>query len=315
MKLLPNTVINFHAVNEPDWMDRFLLYLKHVYTIIPLLDLGNYYEGKPIKNACHLTFDDGDLSFYKIVFPLITKHKIPVSVFISPKIAIEQQNFWFQEIQGYCTKRLKKIISKKLFLKESVIADYPLNALLKQLPLYLIWEIIEHYQLENNAPAKPPFNMNVEQVKEIYNSGLVSVGAHTLNHSILQNESDEISKTEIMESIDGLSDILNHRVNIFAYPNGKPGFDFGDREFEILKLASIKYAFSTEVGFISRNDNLLSIPRQEMLYASKNRILFNLLLGRKYNQAKKKLRFKREEDYRKEIKSLLLQSRERQIIL
>jgi peptidoglycan/xylan/chitin deacetylase (PgdA/CDA1 family) len=57
------------------------------YHVIPLGELTDYYLGKrrslPPRSVV-ITVDDGHLSVYREMFPLIRKHKIPVTLFIYP---------------------------------------------------------------------------------------------------------------------------------------------------------------------------------------------------------------------------------------
>ena len=91
MRLSHNIIVHFHVVNDVKWLNNTILLLKHLYRIVPLSDVELFLTGGKLKNACHLTFDDGDSSFYNNVFPLVKKYHIPVSIYVSPKIVIEKK--------------------------------------------------------------------------------------------------------------------------------------------------------------------------------------------------------------------------------
>lgn len=265
MKILPNTIITLHEINDPKWLNNVIISLKNNYNIVGVEDIENYYYNNiNLKNACHLTFDDGDLSFYNNILPLIKKHKIPVSTYVSPMIAKERRNFWFQEIRGYDKEKLVEITKRIINDKNQNIQAMAINPFLKTLRIETILEIIKFYQKETNTPPKPPMNMTEKQLIEIKSSGLVEIGAHTLNHPILINESDESAGYEIEKSIDQLSEILNCDTRYFVYPNG----DYGEREIKFLKNKGIKLAFSTEKGQISRDNNIFCLPRSGSPFVS-----------------------------------------------
>ena len=265
MKILPNTIITLHEINDPKWLNNVIISLKKNYNIVSVDNLENYYYNNiDLKNACHLTFDDGDLSFYNNVLPLIKKHKIPVSTYVSPMMAKERRNFWFQEIRGYNQEKLFEVALKVINDKNRNIQAVAIKPFLKTLRIETILEIIKLYQKETNTPPKPPMNMTDKQLIEIKSSGLVEIGAHTLNHPILINESDESASYEIEKSIDQLSEILNCDTRYFVYPNG----DYGEREMEILKKKGIKLAFSTEKGKISHDNNIFCLPRSGSPFVS-----------------------------------------------
>lgn len=265
MRILPNTIITLHEINDPKWLNNVIISLKNNYNIVSVEDFENYYYNNiNLKNACHLTFDDGDLSFYNNVLPLIKKHNIPVSTYVSPLIARERRNFWFQEIRGYNQEKLFEITQKIINDKNQNIQPVAMNPFLKTLRIETILEIIKLYQKETNTPPKPPMNMTEKQLIEIKSSGLVEIGAHTLNHPILTNESDESATYEIEKSIDQLSEILNCETRYFVYPNG----DYGEREIKILKNKGIKLAFSTKKGKISHDNNIFCLPRSGSPFVS-----------------------------------------------
>lgn len=298
MKILSNIIVNFHAIKDPDWFEKVLNLLSRLYNIVPFESIYEfYYCGKELKNSCHITFDDGDSSFYKIVFPFLKKKRIPASIFVSPKVIIEQTNFWFQEIHDYDNYILRKLINRNN--KNKVIDDnISIYTFLKQLKLEEIWEIIDRYQFLTGTLSKPCLNMAFTQIKEIQNSGLVNIGAHTMNHPILKNESYEIVSYEITSSVEGLSNILGERVNSFAYPNGNPKLDFGHREIEILNSCGIKLGFTTELNSFSLFNNPLSIPRSGFENGSTSYILAKLFLWRRWDLIKKIAAKKSEIEYR-----------------
>jgi peptidoglycan/xylan/chitin deacetylase (PgdA/CDA1 family) len=302
MKIFPNTVINFHEINNYKWMDRVFQLLKRNYNIIPLNEIKEfYYENKPLKNCCHLTFDDGDVSFYNIVFPLLKKHNISASIYVSPMATTERRNFWFQELRDYDKNNLYKVLNDVLNKTAIEVDSIPLGAVLKSLRVDTIWEIIKRYQMVYNISPKPPINMEVWQLKEIHASGLVSVGAHTLTHPILKNESDKKSEEEIKRSVKELCDILNTKIDHFAFPNGTPELDFSNREMNYLSESGVKIAFSTEIKSFNENDNPFSIPRNGVTYGNQSFILFKLISGSKWSTLKRIMKGRQESDYRLKI--------------
>lgn len=258
MKILPNTIICLHEIHNLKWLNNAFDSLMKNYNIIGIEELEDYYyKNKDLKNSCHITFDDGDISFYNNVFPSIKKHKIHVSIFVSPLMAKSRTNFWFQEMSGYNEEKLLEITKKVTNIHIEHFQTGEIKKYLKTLQLEVIWEIIKMYRKETNTPPKSPMNMTEKQLIEVKSSGLVNIGAHTLNHPILPNEINAVASSEITGSIDLLSDLLNCEIRYFVYPNGT----YGEREINILKDKGIKLAFTTKRDKISFQQNPLSIPR------------------------------------------------------
>ncbi|WP_423997271.1 polysaccharide deacetylase family protein [Maribacter sp. IgM3_T14_3] len=283
-----NRVINFHDVQDKVWFEKTIIYLKGKYNLIDADKLYEYYvEHKNLKNACHITIDDGDRLFYDVMFPILKKHKIPATIFISPKIIMEEKNFWFQEIEDFDFVLLTKIIAQQLECDNELFQNYKVQTILKNCKIEKIWSIINEYKKENEVCSVKKFNINLEELLEIDRNELITIGAHTQNHPILANETDQASYLEISESIQNLEQILKHKITNFAYPNGISNIDFGTREMQFLKQNNIKLGFSSTISNLKKSDNTMAIPRIGISDGDKLYLKFKLLLGKKWAFLKK----------------------------
>ena len=306
MKVFPNTIINFHKIYDKEWMESVLLFLSNIYNIVSIQDIESYYYNqKPLHNCCHITFDDGDRSFYTIVYPLIKKFQLPVSIYVSPKIVKTGENFWFQEIRNYNKEVLRTIINNKYPYLKPINPKIPISAIFKSLQLTQIWEVISEYRSIMKVVAEKRMNMSDGELIEVSNSGLVAIGAHTQNHPILANETETTAQYEIQSSILELNAILGVQVSSFAYPNGIPQIDFGKREMNFLKAMNIKLALSTENKSFSIKDNPLNIPRNGISKGNTSFLFMTLLIGSKWDIVKKLCLGKQEDDYREEIRNII----------
>jgi len=301
-----NKIINFHDVRDIAWFDRIITILKNKYTMVDVNQLeGYYYDGKILKNACHITIDDGDKTFYNVIYPVLKKHSVPATIFVSPTICKTDKNFWFQEIRGYNQDKVRSIISEHFNLSIETLRLYSMEMILKNFKIDDIWFVIETYKKQFKVVSKEAQNMNLYQILEIEKYGLVTIGAHTLIHPILANESDDRSKSEISNSIVDLGSILGHDIKTFAYPNGIPKLDFGQREIDNLKNNNCKIAFSTEPKNFTLNDNPLSIPRFGLSRGNEFFVRAKLALGAYWPKIKE-LKSKGEKTGRLELKSKIV---------
>lgn len=296
---ITNTNINFHVIKNKEWMEEILVLLQRKFNIVSAEQLEDYYyKGVPLKNACHITVDDGDMSVYTHLFPLIKKYNIPISIYISPFSVKTGKNFWFQEFNDIDYKDFLKFYADQIGKKIAFENKEQVSGMLKSMKVTEINALIEGYKRKYNIPFKERLGMSLDQLLELKDSGLVSIGAHTMNHPILKNEDDETARKEILDSIEELQEMLQEEVRYFAYPNGIPGFDFGKREMDILKEAGIKLAFSTESKHFSQEDNPLSVPRRGITKGGKVFVLTKLYLGNYWDMIKKLTKGKQEMDFR-----------------
>lgn len=303
-------VLAFHKEENSELFESILLALKTRYSLISADRLEQLLsEGRSTRNVCHITFDDGLQSFYTVVFPLLKKHNVPVSLFVSPDIIRTGDNFWFQETEDYTEETVKNIQASELHVSAAKLAGFSSQAVFKCLPVSQIKKIIALYRQQENCGKRLSLNMTVEQLKEVDHSGLVAVGAHTINHPVLTNENDDSCAYEIGESVTALAKLLEHPVRYFAYPNGRPGIDFGEREMNYLRSNNISMAFSTELDTLSVNSNLLSIPR--MGFARMGLSPFNPLIKLRLSMGKnwvdvKSIGKPTEKEIREKIRAILV---------
>lgn len=299
-----NIIVNLHVVENPQWFESVILYLKSAYKIVPLSEFENEKMYRKRNSLCSITFDDGDLTFYKVAFPILKKHNVPAAIFVSPQSIVQHENFWFQEIVDYDAVTMAKIISTDTKIPFEVAKNYGLHPILKSFPVEKIHNFIKIYQSETKTPPKKFRNMDLEKIREIQSSGLITIGAHTLSHPVLANETDEKCQTEIIQSINDLSNILNQEIKYFAYPNGNFGLDFGKREMEILRKIGIKIALSTEPDFVNKNSDKMAFPRKGITLGSIRFIKIKIFAGRKWNYFKNFGKLS-ESEKRKIIKNIL----------
>lgn len=256
-----NIAFYLHDETDPVVFEKQLLWFQKHYKLISSKEVRDfYYEGKTLKNSCHLTIDDGWLSTYNVIYPLLKKYNIPASIFVSPKMCSENDNFWYMEYKGYDEIKIKNIlIKRRLFTQE--IYKFPIDLIFKEMFIDDVYSVLEEYRMLYRISKKERGFIDLDELIELDKSGLIEVGAHTMTHPILAKEKNQRSSEEIKNSIDDLSSILNRKITAFAYPNGLPNVDFGQREIDTVKDCGIELAYSVEPGTIKRTTNPLAIPR------------------------------------------------------
>ena len=284
-----NSVVTFHKITNGVWFENVICFLKSRYRLVSIESLHAFYAGVDcLTNSCHIAVDDGDRSFYEVIFPVLLKHRAPASLFVSPKTCITKTNFWFQEIEGYDQLELKRLSAETLNVSVADLMRHSVTTILKGMTIKQIKEVIRRYQQKAEIRGKGRQNITIDALREIDKSGLVSIGAHTLNHPILKNEDDSTCEHEISESVTQLSKVLKKEIRYFAYPNGIPALDFAEREVKCLRNIGIRLAFTTESRHLTLSDDLMQVPRiQISCNESILSIRAKLFLGSKWNTLKK----------------------------
>lgn len=110
------------------------------------------------------------------------------------------------------------------------------------------------------VPAGRRLMMTEDELRRLAGMGM-DIGAHCVTHPILARAPAELARREILESRSRLEAILGAPVRTFAYPNGRPGRDYGPEHVAMVRDAGFAAAVSTAWGAASRGCDPFQIPR------------------------------------------------------
>jgi peptidoglycan/xylan/chitin deacetylase (PgdA/CDA1 family) len=99
--------------------------------------------------------------------------------------------------------------------------------------------------------------LTTSQLKELDQSGLITIGDHTVEHSNLATDSFLKASAEIINSKKKLEGLLGHPVTHFCYPSGK----WSDSVIGILQKSGFETATTTETGLIHKLSDRLTWSR------------------------------------------------------
>lgn len=261
-----NLVLPVHGVPSKAWFRKVLEVVGRLYTFVGVEEVEScLYGGKRMRGRCHVTFDDGEHTMYEHAFPVLKELGIPATVFVSPHIIRDHANYWFQDLIALASRLgesvLKQAACEELKLGAEQVKPYALFSVYKCMTLRQIQDTIETVKRRYRIDTTVRYNLILAQLREMSESPLITIGAHTMNHPVLSNESDVDARYEIQGSVTELSEMFNRPVRYFAYPNGLPELDFGPREQQILREAGVSVAFSSAEDFVGHKTDPMSVPR------------------------------------------------------
>ena len=248
-----------------------ILYLNNKYTIISLDKILNIIDlklkGEVNKPYCIFTFDDGWKDFYENAYPILLSFKIHATVFLPTDYIGTNKQFWTDKLahilckmekedSAFINSRYKNIIKDIGDLRGSVEARLESAVkILKSLPMenieQILDEIAERLKLKSEADVNS--FLSWEEVREMYNSGIVSFGSHTKSHKILTTASEKVIQDELLQSRKKLIEegVVSPSFIPFTYPNG----NYTDKIAKMVKEAGYALALTTESGWNHMTDN------------------------------------------------------------
>jgi len=238
-------------------------YLKKYYNVISLEKLISHYtDGEPLpNNSVVITIDDGYQSNYTLAYPILHELKLPATIFIAADFVEKQEPLWTDRVEFALNNT--KLRNYKLAINSEVLqldlrdtaarvqADLQIRQKLKSIPQQLREHVIENLesglgQKLSQAGSMPEMYrpLQWDQVTEMLNSGLITIGSHTLSHVILPRCTEERIKKELVASRQLIEKNVGTNCNMFCYPNG----DFNDVTTKIVKETGYNCALTTLEG-------------------------------------------------------------------
>jgi peptidoglycan/xylan/chitin deacetylase (PgdA/CDA1 family) len=269
-RVLPQPDPLFPEECDSEVFDRQMGQVAGCFKIIPLLDaVRGLREGKLPPRAACITFDDGYADNAEIALPILQKHGISATFFVSTGF-LDGGRMWNDTIIELIRRAPGDILDLTgIGLRQFEIGTIPqrrhaINNVLdafKYLPLESRrLRVEEMCALIPVTPARD-LMMTSDQVSLLHNAGM-EIGGHTVNHPILAHiESNAAAYKEIGSGKETLEGIIRAPVRFFAYPNGKPGRDYMADHVRMVREIGFDAAVSTAHGAAKAGSDLYQLPR------------------------------------------------------
>jgi peptidoglycan/xylan/chitin deacetylase (PgdA/CDA1 family) len=225
-------------------------------------------NGSLPRRALCITFDDGYADNATVALPILLKHRLVATFFITTGV-LDGGRMWNDSVieamraadsgmldlerWGLGAHRLSDAASRKRAV-DDVIRSIKYRAPPERA------EIAAGIAQLAGRAARSDLMMTSEQVRTLARAGM-EIGAHTVTHPLLKNLSDGDARREIADSRDRLRDILGRDVRVFAYPNGKPGKDYAARDVSSVRALGFSGAVSTAWGAGTSRSDPFQVPR------------------------------------------------------
>jgi peptidoglycan/xylan/chitin deacetylase (PgdA/CDA1 family) len=247
-------------------------YLCANYEILSLDTLVKLmYEKKGLPGkAVVITFDDGHKSDFIYAYPILKRHRIPATIFLTTGHVGSGELLWQQKVayvfahteitqldtDDLGSYRLKSMRDRR---RARLSCVQKLNAMPKDKKNHSIEELLRATRISIPADLGKQLLLSWDEIREICANG-IRLGAHTISHPRLASLPIEEARREIIESKKDIEQRTSQKVTSFAYPFGTPK-DFDDTTAKLVKEAGFECAVTTIPGWISPKADLYSLGR------------------------------------------------------
>ncbi|MGO1057754.1 polysaccharide deacetylase family protein [Planococcus sp. FY231025] len=250
-------------------------FLREGYDIISLDAVHDILSGgrEPDKKFVVFTFDDGYEDNYSIAYPIFKKYNAPFTVYVTTSFPDRQARLWWYALKDLVNGRDRVGFSwdGKAHIFPSGSPDAKKDAYIKIRQLVLgtatdqqekLFSILFSANGISMERYVEELAMSWEQVRELAQDGLATIGAHTTNHFNLRNLTPEAVEKEMLDSKERIQSLTGQDVEHFAFPFGSEN-EAGSREFEIAGKLGFKTSTTTRCGniFPGHAAHLNCLPR------------------------------------------------------
>lgn len=265
--------------------DRLVELVAEDFRIIPLADAVTGLRSGllPPRAAC-ITFDDGYAGWIDGVVPTLERRNLHATFFITSG-QFDGEPLWHERIAHI----LRETESPMLALPRLGLDHLPIGTLdqkrqayeilqcaLKYHPPELRDELMLEFEGIAGVTSEGAERMPAADLRALHNRGF-GIGAHTVSHPILGLCEPERAMREIAGSREAIEGIVSGKVDLFAYPNGIAGRDFGSEHVRMVKRAGYSAAVTTQEGVANLDTSVFQIPRFTPWSLKPARMMFQVM--------------------------------------
>jgi peptidoglycan/xylan/chitin deacetylase (PgdA/CDA1 family) len=271
-RVMPEMERNEFTLNKdlaitPEKLEEFIVFLKEKgYIFISLDTLENWLENKIKlrKKFICLTFDDGYKDNLTHGLPILKKHQVPATIYITNCFPNGTAILWWYLFENHAKSSNQLLLntslgSRKFSWKNENDAFSKFGEVseaIKAIPtqeLHLV--LCQSFGLSDAEITQhcKEVALSWDEIKELSNEPLITIGAHTMNHISMKQQSESTVIEEMKASKVEIEAHIGKQVNHFAYPYGSE-FDVSNRDLTIASTIGFKTSVLNQAGNIFKQN-------------------------------------------------------------
>ena len=271
-RVLPENDRNRYSLNKdlaicPAKLEEFILFFKQKgYVFISLDTLDDWFTGKieMKKKFICLTFDDGYKDNLLHALPLLKKHGVPATIYVTNCFPNGTAILWWYIFEDHVKIAHNLVIQSSKSIRtftwetdEEAFALFgKISDEIKAIPETELRSVIcksfglTEAQIQNQCNL---LALTWDEIKLLANEPLITIGAHTLNHISSRQQEESLVFNEMLQSKLEIESYIEKEVLHFAYPFGGQ-FDVSKRDVKLAAKVGFKTSVLNQPGNIFRRN-------------------------------------------------------------
>ena len=212
---------------------------------------------RPRQPFIAFTIDDGYLDNYTHALPVFERQQVPFSIFVATDFIDKKAILWWDILEDLVLKNNSIKMGENIYQCQTFQEKWDVFRILREKILLFdqtkiekeLKEAFSDYDIDWYEPVRRQA-MSWEQVKDISQHPLCTIGGHTASHLALNKLSDQEFLQEIAKGIEKLQSVTGKPIQHFAYPYGSPN-EIGEREYKLISEFNFKTVFTAYGGCIT----------------------------------------------------------------
>jgi peptidoglycan/xylan/chitin deacetylase (PgdA/CDA1 family) len=230
-------------------------------------------SGETGRRFTCLTFDDGYLDNYELVYPICKELEAPFTVYVTTDLIEGRLLLWWYGLEA-TVARTDVVTWRENGETQRYPAKTPdekartyraLDVKLRHASAERRAEMIAALEADHGTDFKAESNaaaMSWDMVRELAESELAEIGGHTISHPAMNTLSDDEARREITEGCRIIESHTRQKIRHFAYPFGRPS-DVSERDRALCRELGFATATTTRAGTLEarHKDTPHDLPR------------------------------------------------------
>jgi peptidoglycan/xylan/chitin deacetylase (PgdA/CDA1 family) len=252
--------------------DQMCRWVRQWFNVLPATEaVERLQDARLPPRALTITFDDGYSDNHEVALAVLERHGLTATFFVATGY-LGGGRMWNDTVIESVRRttsdtldlgHIPELAMDRLPLSNAVERRHAIDRLLhavKYRPPAERQTLVAAIAQASGATLPTDLMMSPAQVARLHAAGM-TIGAHTVSHPILRNLDDAAAERELAQSRSALEQIVQAPVELFAYPNGRPGDDFGPRDVALAARCGFKAAFTTAAGAARLGTDVFQLPR------------------------------------------------------